>query len=59
MYIYVYMYMYTYMHIHVVHVSHTNGIRNPNVDFPVKAAESPEGGVNAVGAVGGGHDDDV
>ena len=35
------------------------GIRYANVHLAVKAAKPPEGGVNAVGTVGGCHDNDM
>ena len=37
----------------------TCDIRNADIHLSVKSAESPEGGVDAVGPVGGRHDDDV
>ena len=34
-------------------------IRHPNVQLTVKAPKAAQGGVDLVGSVGGGHDDDV
>jgi len=37
----------------------TSGIRNTNVDFTIETTETSEGGVDRVGSVSGGHDDNV
>ena len=37
----------------------TSGIRDTNVDFTIETTETSEGGVDRVGSVGGGHNDDV
>ena len=39
--------------------SPSHGVWNTDVDFSVEPSEPPESGVNGVGTVGGGHDDDV
>ena len=37
----------------------TDGVRYADVDFTVEATKATQGRVNAVGSIGGGHDDDV
>eukprot|EP00898_Chlorokybus_atmophyticus_P005073 jgi/Chlat1/5567/Chrsp369S08998 len=41
------------------HLQPSNFIRHTNVNLAIKSAEATQGGINAVGAVSGAHDDDM
>ena len=37
----------------------SDNVRDTDINLPVEPSEAPQGGVDAVGSVGGGHNDNV